>query len=103
MKYTARKPFRYGNKIYMAGEGVPVSGDDVKMLQGQGKLGAPIMEKPEAKKAETATMEPIETAMKPKAEPSHSKIEVTEEKEKKKPNSMQKPSGKKWKKKEAGD
>lgn len=71
MKYTARKPFLYGNKIYMAGEGVPVEGDDVKMLQGQGKLGAPFVEKTEVEKVETMTMKPIETAMKPKAEPKH--------------------------------
>ena len=96
MKYTARKPFRYGNKIYMAGDGVPASGDDVKMLQGQGKIGAPIMEKP---KVETAMAKPIETAMKPKAEPSHNKIEPAEEREEKKP----KPRKRKKKESEAGD
>ena len=59
--YMARKPFRYGEKIYMAGESVSVKADDVSMLQGQGKIGGVVME--------TAAIKPPENAMMPKAEP----------------------------------
>jgi len=80
MKYTARKPFRYGSAVYMTGQQVSVEeGDEVKMLQAQGKIGGPIVEakvepKPVAEKVtpepvETATVRPVENAMKPKAEP----------------------------------
>ena len=61
--YIARKPFRYGNKVYLTGEHVTVKEDDVRMLQSQGKIGGVIRE--------TATVKPPENAMKPKAEPKH--------------------------------
>ncbi len=61
MKYIARKPFRYGPRVYMAGEAVTVKTDDVRMLQGQGKIGGPVRE--------TATVKPVENAMQPQAEP----------------------------------
>ena len=61
--YMARKPFRYGEKIYMAGESVSVKADDVSMLQGQGKIGGAVRE------IEAASIKPPENAMIPKAEP----------------------------------
>ena len=57
--YIARKPFRYENRVYMQGDRVTVKDDDVRMLQGQGKIGGRVME--------TATVKPPENAMKPKA------------------------------------
>ena len=63
--YMARKPFRYGEKIYMAGESVPVKADDVSMLQGQGKIGGAVRE------IETASIKPPENAVMPKAKPKH--------------------------------
>ncbi len=65
MKYTARKPFRYGTGVYMTGQQVTVEGDDVRMLQAQGKIGGPVIEKPVI---ETATVKPVENAMQPPAE-----------------------------------
>ncbi len=65
MKYTARKPFRYGTGVYMTGQQVTVEGDDVRMLQSQGKIGGPVIEKPVI---ETATVKPVENAMQPPAE-----------------------------------
>ena len=62
-KYTARKPFRYGDKVYLTGQPVPVLEEDVRMLQGQGKIGGRLME--------TASVKPPERAVKPKAEPKH--------------------------------
>ena len=63
MRYNVRKPYRYGNRIYMPGEKMPVTGDDVKVLQGRGIIGAPA--------TETASVKPPENAMMPKAEPKH--------------------------------
>lgn len=61
--YIARKPFRYENKVFMQGEHVTVTDDDVRMLQGQGKIGGRV--------AETASVKPPEQAVMPKAEPKH--------------------------------
>ena len=69
--YIARKPFRYGNRIYMTGEPVPVKVEDVRMLQGQGKIGglikeAAVVRPPEKavpEKPETATIKPPEKAV----------------------------------------
>ncbi len=65
MKYTARKPFRYGSAVYMTGQLVSVEGEDVKMLQAQGKIGGPVIEKhkPEAPKIESAMLKPAEEDM----------------------------------------
>ncbi len=60
MKYVARKPFRYGARIYLRGDSVPVKDGDVELLQVQGMIGRPI---------ETASVKPPETAIRPKAEP----------------------------------
>jgi hypothetical protein len=59
--YIARKPFRYENRVFMQGEHVTVKDDDVRMLQGQGKIGGRVKE--------AATVKPPENAMMPKAEP----------------------------------
>ncbi len=69
MKYTARKPFRYGSAVFMTGQLVSVEGDDVKMLQAQGKIGGPVIEKhkPEAPKIESAMVKPAEDMMQEKA------------------------------------
>ena len=72
--YIARKPFRYGNRIYMTGEPVSVNADDVHMLQGQGKIGGLMREaavvrpaeKAVAGKSETATIKLPETAVRKK-------------------------------------
>ena len=61
--YIARKAFRYEDRIYLQGDNIKPKNDDVRMLQGQGKIGGEIRE--------TATVKPIETAMKPKPEPKH--------------------------------
>ncbi len=61
--YIARKPFRYENKVFMQGEHVTVTDDDVRMLQGQGKIGGRVME--------TASVKPPEQAVMPKAETKH--------------------------------
>ena len=61
MRYNVRKPYRYGNRIYMPGEKMPVTGDDVKVLQGRGIIGAPA--------TETASVKPPERAVIPKAGP----------------------------------
>ncbi len=61
--YIARKPFRYENKVFMQGEHVTVTDDDVRMLQGQGKIGGRVIE--------TASVKPPEQAVMPKAEPKH--------------------------------
>ena len=61
MAYIARKPFRYKGVIYMAGQPVPADKEDVRMLQGQGKISGTA--------PETATVSPPENAMMPKAEP----------------------------------
>ena len=79
--YIARKPFRYGNRIYMTGEPVSVNADDVRMLQGQGKIGGLIREaavvrpaeKAVQEKPETATVKPPETAILPPPEPKYRK------------------------------
>ncbi len=64
MRYMVRKPYRYGDKIYMAGEAMPVPDKEIaKVLQSRGILGGPVRE--------TASVKPPETAMKPKAEPKH--------------------------------
>jgi len=63
MAYIARKPFRYGSVVYMTGQAVPVAPDDVRMLQGQGKISGTA--------PETASVKPPENAMMPKAEPKH--------------------------------
>ena len=63
MKYLARKPFRYGNRIYLTGEPVSINADDVRMLQGQGKIGGLIREAAVAWPAETAVREKPETAI----------------------------------------
>ncbi len=71
MKYTARKPFRYGAGVFLTGQHVTVSdADDVKMLQSQGKIAGPVME--------TATAPPVEMAMKPAAtyKPDYSEMTV---------------------------
>ena len=60
--YIARKSFRYENRIYMIGEPVPVKADDIRMLQGQGKIGGLIKETAVARPAETAVREKPETA-----------------------------------------
>ena len=60
-RYIARRSFRYGDKVYMPGEKVAPDEDDVRMLQGQGKIGGKI--------PETATKPaPPENSMQPKAE-----------------------------------
>ena len=79
MKYLARKPFRYGNRIYLTGDTVPVMVDDVRMLQGQGKIGGLIREaavirraeKAVREKPETATIKPPETAAMLQSKPKH--------------------------------
>ena len=63
MKYLARKPFRYGNRIYLTGDTVAVMVDDVRMLQGQGKIGGLIREAAVIRPAETAVREKPETAI----------------------------------------
>ena len=77
--YIARKPFRYGNRIYMTGEPVSINADDVRMLQGQGKIGGLIREtavvrpaeKAVREKPETATVKPPETAAMLQSKPKH--------------------------------
>ena len=61
MRYMVRRPYRYGNKVYMPGEAMPVTGEDVKLLQSRQIIGAPVVE--------TASVKPPENAMKPKAKP----------------------------------
>ncbi len=61
MKYIARKPFRYGTGVYMTGQEVPVAPEDVRMLQGQGKIAGPVQE--------SAVVKPAENAMKSRPEP----------------------------------
>lgn len=63
MKYQVRKPYRYGNKIYMPGETMRPKSDDVQVLQSRGIIGGAV--------AETASTKPPEKAVKPKAEPRH--------------------------------
>ncbi len=59
-----RKPYRYGSKIYMAGEAMPVPDKEIaKVLQSRGILGGAVRE--------TASVKPPETAMMPKAEPKY--------------------------------
>jgi hypothetical protein len=66
MQYIARKPFRYGPGVYLTGQTVTVNDpEEVKMLQGQGKIGGPVVEKPVR---ETATVKPPENSMQPQAE-----------------------------------
>ena len=70
MNYTARKPFRYGAKVYMAGESVAViNAEEALMLQRQGKIGGAIRE--------TASIKPPEKAVQP--EPAVKVAEATEE------------------------
>ena len=58
MNYIARKPFRYGARVYMAGESVAViNAEEALMLQRQGKIGGAIRE--------TAAIKPPETAVQP--------------------------------------
>lgn len=59
MRYIVRRPYRYGDKVYMPGDKMPVEGDIVQVLQGRGIIGAAV---------ETAATKPPETAMQPKAE-----------------------------------
>ncbi len=73
MKYIARKPFRYGTGVYMTGQQVTVEGDDVRMLQSQGKIGGPVIEKPVI---ETATVKPVENTMQPPAEYKTFELEI---------------------------
>lgn len=79
MKYQVRKPYRYGNKIYMPGEHMPVDSESAKVMQSRGILGAAVVEKPkkatvdmvqkEKPVVETASFKPPERAVKPEPEP----------------------------------
>lgn len=55
MRYRVRRPYRYGDRVYMPGEAMPVKDGDVKVLQQRGIIGAPVVE---PKRMETATQPP---------------------------------------------
>ena len=67
MKYIARKPFRYGTGVYLTGQEVTINDpDDVRMLQGQGKIGGQVRGiRPAVPRRETATIKPPENAVMP--------------------------------------
>ena len=74
MNYTARKPFRYGARVYMAGESVAViNAEEALMLQRQGKIGGAIRE--------TAAIKPPETAVQPDSAVKVAEAPVTAEAE----------------------
>ncbi len=58
--FLARKPFRYGNRMFMPGDEVSPKKDDVRMLQNQGRIGTPIRE--------TTSVKPPEKAVQPEPE-----------------------------------
>ncbi len=61
MKYKARKPFRYGAKVYLPGQQADIKPPDVVLLQRRGCIGAPVIE--------AQTVAPAENAARPKPEP----------------------------------
>ena len=63
MRYMVRRPYRYGDKVYLPGDAMPVEGDVARVLQNRGIIGAPVQAP-----RETAAVKPPEKAVKPKAE-----------------------------------
>lgn len=74
MRYLVRRPYRYGARVYMPGEGMRVTDDsDRVVMQQRGIIGGPV---PEERRVETATAPPAPEAAVmpepgPKPEPKH--------------------------------
>lgn len=72
MKCRARKPFRYGAKVYLPGQVADIQPHDVVPLQRRCCIGAPVAEPvaelPDKPKVETQQVVPAEKAVRPEPE-----------------------------------